>query len=643
MFNFKACQKVVRSGASIDFDDETQQHEARQYGQYPRASQSSRYATAVDLERQAPQPPTSTLAPKREPPIDRGERGGAWQSAAPTASAKAKPATSSVLSACVKPCMNTEVCLSIEADEKIAYPRADEYPRIQDVDDPKSSALPMPAIDDAPLEDPGYALLEADSSDEEFEARTRKFVRQFSEVNREIGSLRMIVGVLLFIAASLVATLACLVYNGLSIEHKQQALEWLLLASIPIVACLFTWFHIWMAIQMMFRPLKFIGLWQYKNTGTGIGWQGVIPRKAGKMAATGYACAREFIMGARAIMNSVPPQGLVSKVRSPLSQVIEGALSAVGQEHFPWVDSKMPAHTKRKIAEQAVERIIESSPQLWAEFTELLSDPDTGIDNDGMMVKVFTENKELLNTFFLTLGEKEFRFIEHCGAVMGFVCGVVQLIAFNNLSQMGRNIFLPTSGFFLGIFSNWLAIQMVFRPTDPIPVRLFGFHLYDIQGLFIKRQNEVCELYAKMVVENFLSFEKILEYLQTKDELWKKLQTVYLEHNTRIMKDTLGVVATWLTHMGLGQEKFDLLEESMKTAMVRGLYDAKDIHKIAARYIGKVTGLEKKNCLALQRMPPAKFEQLLHPVFQEDEWILVLLGGVLGVIVGLGQIYFLTS
>lgn len=535
--------------------------------------------------------------------------------------------------------------MSIEADEKIAYPRADDYPRARDEDfaDPQASAKPVVPAKDEPYEDPGYALLEADSSDEEFEARTRKFVRQFSEVNREIDSLRMIVGVLLFIAVSLVVTLFCLVYNGLSLEHQHQALEWLLLASIPVVACLFTWFHIWMAIQMMFRPLKFIGLWQYKDTGMGIGWQGVIPRKAGKMAATGYHCAREFIMGARAIMNSVPPQGLVSKVRGPLSQIIEGALSTVAQEHFPWADSKMPAGTKRRIADQAVDRIIETCPQLWAEFTDLLSHPTTGIDNEGMMVKVFTENKELLNAFFLTLGEKEFRFIEHCGAVMGFVCGVVQLVAFNNLSQMGRTIFLPTSGFFLGIFSNWLAIQMVFRPTDPVPVRIFGFHLFNIQGLFIKRQNDVCELYAKMVVENFLCFEKILEYLQTKDELWEKLKTVYLEHNTRVMKDTLGVVATWLAPLALGQEKFDVLEERMKTALVEGICDAKDIHKIAGRYVGKVTGLEKKNCLALQKMPPAKFEQLLHPVFQEDEWILVLLGGVLGVIVGLGQIYFLSN
>ena len=35
------------------------------------------------------------------------------------------------------------------------------------------------------------------------------------------------------------------------------------------------------------------------------------------------------------------------------------------------------------------------------------------------------------------LGDREFRFIEHCGAAMGFVCGLLQLVAFNNLSPEG--------------------------------------------------------------------------------------------------------------------------------------------------------------------------------------------------------------
>merc|ERR1719468_930037 len=129
----------------------------------------------------------------------------------------------------------------------------------------------------------------------------------------------------------------------------------------------------------------------------------------------------------------------------------------------------------------------------------------------------------------------------------------------------------------------------------------------------------------------------------TQDELWQKLKTAYLEHSTRIMKETLGVVATWLAPLALGKQQFNLLEENMKMALVEGLYEAKEIHNKAGKYLAKVTGLERKNCAALQRMPPNEFENLLHPVFKEDEWILILLGGILGFIVGVAQVFLLSK
>ncbi len=43
----------------------------------------------------------------------------------------------------------------------------------------------------------------------------------------------------------------------------------------------------------------------------------------------------------------------------------------------------------------------------------------------------------------------------------------------------------------------------------------------------------------------------------------------------------------------------------------------------------------------MEALPPEEFEGLLHPVFQEDEWKLVLMGGVLGVIIGFAQIQIL--
>ena len=170
----------------------------------------------------------------------------------------------------------------------------------------------------------------------------------------------------------------------------------------------------------------------------------------------------------------------------------------------------------------------------------------------------------------MTLGGREFRFIEHCGAAMGFVCGLLQLLAFNHLSSSGRAVFLPVTGFLLGIVTNWLAILMVFKPCFPKPIKIFGWHICDIQGLFLKRQPEVCVLYSKMLKDNFLSFSKIISYLQTLPGLWERLKVAYMEHSAKVLSQTLGSRTTWLAEWTIGQQGYRDLEEDLKVALVEG-------------------------------------------------------------------------
>jgi len=42
----------------------------------------------------------------------------------------------------------------------------------------------------------------------------------------------------------------------------------------------------------------------------------------------------------------------------------------------------------------------------------------------------------------------------------------------------------------------------------------------------------------------------------------------------------------------------------------------------------------------MEELPAEQFQDLLRPCFKEDEWILIALGGVLGFLAGVGQIFF---
>jgi uncharacterized membrane protein YheB (UPF0754 family) len=43
----------------------------------------------------------------------------------------------------------------------------------------------------------------------------------------------------------------------------------------------------------------------------------------------------------------------------------------------------------------------------------------------------------------------------------------------------------------------------------------------------------------------------------------------------------------------------------------------------------------------ISAQPPAEFQDLICPIFHEDEWILVAIGGALGALVGWGQLVLL--
>ena len=45
----------------------------------------------------------------------------------------------------------------------------------------------------------------------------------------------------------------------------------------------------------------------------------------------------------------------------------------------------------------------------------------------------------------------------------------------------------------------------------------------------------------------------------------------------------------------------------------------------------------------MKDLPGEDFESLLRSAFQEDEWILIILGAVLGAIVGLGQMFYMLA
>src|SRR5207302_3960936 len=61
---------------------------------------------------------------------------------------------------------------------------------------------------------------------------------------------------------------------------------------------------------------------------------------------------------------------------------------------------------------------------------------------------------------------------------------------------------LPFLGVIVGYVTNWVALWMIYEPPEPRKVGPFLFH-----GLFIRRQPEVADVYARIIADEILTMK----------------------------------------------------------------------------------------------------------------------------------------
>ena len=91
--------------------------------------------------------------------------------------------------------------------------------------------------------------------------------------------------------------------------------------------------------------------------------------------------------------------------------------------------------------------LIDISLHLGSLFAIIFFFREELLDIKGMVVEELTKDKTLLNEIFLTVGEKEFKFIEKSGIYFGFIFGVIQMVIWYFVSDLsGAWTLLPIGG-----------------------------------------------------------------------------------------------------------------------------------------------------------------------------------------------------
>ncbi len=393
---------------------------------------------------------------------------------------------------------------------------------------------------------------------------------------------------------------------------------WLLYASIPIVSAIVGWGTNVLALKMTFYPIEFVGIPPI------FGWQGIIPAKARKMAATTVDLLTTKLVGVEEVFDRLDPEQVVAQIKPAVDELLQELIAEVVNEQSPKVWRNLPDALKQEIYNKAMadsqEVILESFRDIQHEIEDLL-------DIKRMSIEALMRDKSFLIQIFQECGKDEFVFIERSGLIFGFLFGCVQMVAW--YFYQGGWI-LPAAGFIVGWLTNVLALKMIFEPRQPHHIGSFVW-----QGMFLKRQREVSEAYARMITDEIVNTQNIMREI-LHGPAADRLLAIVAAHVSAAVDEYAGP-NKFIFDLIVGSDRHETIKDRLVQKIVEAVPDGPALE--VTDYADEAMDLEHTMRERLQALPPRDFEGLLRPIFQEDEWKLILVGAILGLGAGLFQLF----
>jgi len=199
---------------------------------------------------------------------------------------------------------------------------------------------------------------------------------------------------------------------------------------------------------------------------------------------------------------------------------------------------------------------------------------------------------------------------------------------FNFIIMSPWLLLLPLISAFIGWFTNWIAIKMLFHPREPR--NILGI---TIQGIFPKRQQQFAEKLGKLVSQELLSFSDISTKLTSPENLDRLSPHIeeHIDHFLRVkLKETMPMISMFIGDKTIAQLKAVFLEE------LRLLFPV-----IMEKYMGTLKDqldLEKIVVAKVSAFSSDKLEQILYQIMAREFRFVEIIGAVLGFLIGLVQI-----
>lgn len=389
--------------------------------------------------------------------------------------------------------------------------------------------------------------------------------------------------------------------------------HWIIYFSMPLVAAFVGWSTKIVAMEMIYRPLEFKGIGP-------IGWQGIIPRRAGKVGSTTIELLTANLLKPEELLSRIDAKEAVEVLREPLSASINDIARDVAEEIRPGLWDSLPEAGRQAI----LNRIHSQAPRITEKMlNEMQSDLSRFVDLQFLAVTTLVRNKEKLNKLMRGLSDDAMAFVRRSGIYFGLIIGTAQMFVW---AIFKLPWIMPAFGFGIGLISDYIALNMLFRPIKP--TKYLGFIKF--QGLLHAQREKITADYARILSEDLFAPDILFDGILKGPGADKLFAMIAREVEAAIDNEIGGWTGT-VVKFAVGTSKYNALKDRVVDLVVERLpatlLDAQD-------YAMSKIDLEQTIIEKMNQLTNEEYESILRPVFKDDEPLMVAIGAILGGCVG---------
>jgi uncharacterized membrane protein YheB (UPF0754 family) len=348
------------------------------------------------------------------------------------------------------------------------------------------------------------------------------------------------------------------------------------------------------------------------------GWQGIVPSRVDKMASIATDKALSKVGSISDFYRELDPDKIADHIAVTAQGEIRGVVEDIMEREHPQLWHDLPPVLKEAVHA----RVQQQLPSMVHNITDEIGQHiDQLIDAKLMIIRYFREHPEMMNAVFRDIGKKELTFMQNFGFYFGVPMGVILVFI---LRAYPHWWVLPVGGVIIGYIVNYLGITMIFEPINPRRIGPFK-----LQGLFLKRQPEASDIFAKIIAEKVITLENVgneLFYGPRSDRFHQMLETVLRPAVDRALGPAQRAV-----RVAIGTREYDRIRASLasQAAEFGSAFADEEFNRAQAK---KIMDFVAKQ---MRKLSSEEFSELLRSAIKSDEWLLFVHGAVLGFGAGL--------